>query len=249
MFKRLLVPLDETPQAFAALQVAQAIADATGGTITLVHFAAPGEPAESPVLTKAAATLHASDVPAETLTQTVPLASSVPAAIVAVACETHAELVVMAAHARHGLARLRAGSITEEVLTRCPAPVVLVGPDAATTPAAHSLSPLLVLVGGRPESSATVQLATDFAASTGAELFLLRVIVPAVVETEGAGQANGDNDRTALVYDRQALADGQGYVNTIVEELQQAGYVAQGRAMFGPLAETILTWPINWTPA
>lgn len=235
MFKRLLVPLDETPQALAALQVAQAIGDATGGAITVVHFVAPGAPVDPAAPAGAAAS--ASDVPVETLIRIVPTVSSVPAEIVATACERHAELVVMAAHARHGLARLRAGSMTEDVLAHCPIPVILVGPAAAATPAPHPLSPLLVLVDGSAASAATIDLAADFAAATGTELFLLRVIVPAPAED----QVSGDGAHLAVVYDRQALADAQHYVQAVSEDLQQRGFVAQGRAIFGPLAETILT--------
>ena len=235
MFKQLLVPLDETPQALAALQVAHAIGDATGGAITVVHFVAPGASVDPAALASAAVPL--SDVPVEMLIRTVPTVSNVAAEIVTTACERHAELVVMAAHARHGLARLRAGSITEEVLAHCSIPVMLVGPTAAATPAAHPLSPLLVLVDGSAASAATIDLAADFAAATGTELFLLRVIVPA----PAGDQVPGDNAQLALVYDRQALADAQHYVRAVSEDLQQRGFIAQGRALFGPLEETILT--------
>ncbi|MCX6023082.1 MAG: universal stress protein [Chloroflexi bacterium] len=50
--------------------------------------------------------------------------------IVAAAAEHHAALVVMASHGRTGLTRLRLGSVANQAVRRCAAPVLLVRPGA-----------------------------------------------------------------------------------------------------------------------
>lgn len=64
------------------------------------------------------------------------MATDVPAAIIAKAAETGADLIVMGTHSRTGLSHLFAGSVAEDVIRRSPVPVLVVGPRVGSKVAA-----------------------------------------------------------------------------------------------------------------
>jgi nucleotide-binding universal stress UspA family protein len=119
MFSRLLVPLDATLEAAAALPAAATLARATGASITLVrvptqHGEDPAEEAIGDLIVKdevraAAAELASRGLVANWLVRTGPLAES----IIQAGLEINADVIVMATHGRTGLGRAFAGSVSE----------------------------------------------------------------------------------------------------------------------------------------
>jgi nucleotide-binding universal stress UspA family protein len=145
MFKRVLVPLDGSQLAEAALAPALAIAEKQGGAVLLLRVVVPAE------LDLAAghgqgyydlnklwekqerqkADYYLRQVRAEWQGCGVPLQLEVavgapPNVIVATAAHHGAQLIVMATHGRSGLGRLVYGSVAEAVLRGAEVPVLLV---------------------------------------------------------------------------------------------------------------------------
>jgi nucleotide-binding universal stress UspA family protein len=149
----LLVPLDGSPFAEAALTTALDIASPTGELI-LVHVAVPPDHVERDELGRVVAYLDQQEaairLDAEAYLSDVArqLRSSAPAlgvsldvrigeparGIVMAAADRGAELVVMATHGRTGLQRAVLGSIAGEVLRAGRTPLLLVHPAAAPPP-------------------------------------------------------------------------------------------------------------------
>jgi nucleotide-binding universal stress UspA family protein len=143
MYRRILVPVDGTERATAALGAALGLARLGGGTIVGVHVAGEtpllatgdiggpfydawrneadrvGRDALDYVVRRATE----AGVPCETV-----LAPPGPAwdGIIATARARGCDLVVMASHGRHGLAARLLGSETQRVLTHCDIPVLVV---------------------------------------------------------------------------------------------------------------------------
>jgi nucleotide-binding universal stress UspA family protein len=153
---RILVPLDGSALAEAALGPAIELATALAGSLLLTHFVegeAGGSSFEAGVLKGPEVYLSqmASDLRDDgTVVEVLAGIGSAASGIVAAARERQVDLIVMATHARRGLARLRVGSVTEATLERATVPVLVVQP-----PPLQHLSGAPVTVGGidRPVGS------------------------------------------------------------------------------------------------
>lgn len=140
MYKKILVPLDRSFGAEAALPVAGDLAKANGSVIRLLHVA----PSPAAIVAEGRVLAYA-DQEADRLQNEAqdylreaanrlsgsPVEFAVrfgePAEeIIEEARETGADLIAMATHGRTGVARLLLGSIAEAVLRRSEIPVVLV---------------------------------------------------------------------------------------------------------------------------
>jgi nucleotide-binding universal stress UspA family protein len=139
--RRILVPLDGSELAEAALPRVAALARASGARVTLLQVVGPPAPELRPsevaglpeddealaerarrYLAGAAARLSEQGVGVET-----EVAFGWPAErIGAAAAEGHADLIAMSTHARGGLDRLIVGSVADQVLRRAEVPVLLV---------------------------------------------------------------------------------------------------------------------------
>lgn len=139
---KLLVPLDGSPFAEAALPHATALARALDGTIVLMRMVEPpvapyvaGEvlvPGIAPelaaqaesYLAEIAQSLRDAGLSVETVTR-----EGWPADAIAYGAEAlGANLIVMTTHGRTGIARLLLGSVAMEVVRRSPLPVMLIRP-------------------------------------------------------------------------------------------------------------------------
>jgi nucleotide-binding universal stress UspA family protein len=144
--RTVLVPLDATAAAEAALPVAAALAWALGATLHLVMVVATqgtvrGERQAStsllPAAARAALDLEEQDagdyleaLAARLRTPTLPITTevrrgNVPSALAAEAAEPGVGLIVVATHGRAGLQAVWAGSTTAQLLARTRAPVLL----------------------------------------------------------------------------------------------------------------------------
>lgn len=143
MFARILVAVDESPQAASALDLAIELAKALSASITLVHAIDPGsiataatdagattvmeieldelQAAGRELLDATTARVRAAGVPVETI-----LRDGVPATtIVDTARRSNCDLIVIGTHGRHGVARVFLGSCAEGVLRESPVPVLV----------------------------------------------------------------------------------------------------------------------------
>jgi nucleotide-binding universal stress UspA family protein len=143
VFKAILVAVDESPQAAAALDLAIGLAKTLGAALTLVHAIDPAAIASA---ADDAAAASAMEIELEEL-QTAGLqlveaasakarAAGISAATVVrdgtpstvildTARRTDSDLIVIGTHGRHGVARFFVGSCAEAVLRESPVPVLI----------------------------------------------------------------------------------------------------------------------------
>ncbi len=148
--RRILVPVDFTPEATTAIAYAGAFAQAFGAAITLLHVydvpdlmaaIVPGADVSTDLestrlawereLERRRAELRARAADVQVL-----IRPGAPAKeIVQLAAQGQFDLIVMGTHGRSGLDRLLVGSVAESVLRRAPCAVVIVRPPVASAPA------------------------------------------------------------------------------------------------------------------
>jgi nucleotide-binding universal stress UspA family protein len=156
MYQRILVPIDGSSTAAAGLDEAIELARLTGATLCLVHIvevthhvtgfepfevfandALPGmEKAGNELLESAREHVVASEVPVETQLLT-SLATPVWELVIAQAKSSHADLIVIGTHGRHGVNRFLLGSDAERILRLAPVPVLLVRPKKRAVERPH----------------------------------------------------------------------------------------------------------------
>jgi nucleotide-binding universal stress UspA family protein len=146
VYSSILVPIEFDDPSMIALGFAKQLAVDNEATLHLLHVAsvlpafgdpAVSEKAHSPVEEKARATLEI--IAKQHLTgvaHQIHTASAGPRAlakaIVVVAAEVNADIIVIKTHGRKGLSRFILGSVAEEVVRTALCPVLTLSPDALT---------------------------------------------------------------------------------------------------------------------
>jgi nucleotide-binding universal stress UspA family protein len=144
MYKKILVPLDGSPLAEAALPHAEALAKSEGAEIILLRVAVTParylfahNPAEGnniihmiemeaeEYLKEEVAKLQSEGVKVTGIT----CDGTPPEEILEAAEETHADVIAMATHGHVGIQRLLQGSVAEEVVHASHIPVMLIHPS------------------------------------------------------------------------------------------------------------------------
>ena len=161
MFKRILVPLDGSTRAAEALEFAQALAQTSLASLTLLHVEPGGAQVESTrrdhvELDALVERLHADGLDARAIIRF----DDPEDGIALTATLESADLVVLAPHLREGMDTLLHPSVTKRMLTRSPAPL-LIFPDAmpyigATTPLADPAERILVPLDGSRRAPAAI---------------------------------------------------------------------------------------------
>jgi nucleotide-binding universal stress UspA family protein len=127
-------------------------------------------------LTNLVGTLSKEGIEADMVLRAPPAAQ----AIVEVAREQHADLIVMASHQRHGLNRWLNGSVTEAVLQNTATPLLVV--PAQALPSSRQTVRVLVPLDGSAPGEAALDVLKGWAARRPIEVLLLRILaIPRVV--------------------------------------------------------------------
>lgn len=250
MCKHILVPLDGSAPAEAAIPVAAGLATTLGARVTLMHVIERNAPATihgAPHLTQAAeATAYLEAIrtrrfPADmdvTCHVHTTEAENVARSIVEHQQELTPDLIVMCAHGRRSLHNRVVGRLAQQVVGLGRIPVMLVAPDAA--PAVFTCRRLLVPVDGQPEHAVGLDWVEHFAQALGATLDLLLVVPPAA-KLQGvqaaAGQLLPSSTRVLLDLAEQGAAE---YLHCQVTRLHTAGVAATGRVLRGNPADVIV---------
>lgn len=179
MTESLLVPLDESPVAEAGLAVARDLAGLIGASIRLMTVVVPNSDEAEAVEYLRSAADRAGIEP----TGVEVIASTGPAREIVDSAHAHRALVCMATHGRGRLGELLLGSVSQAVIARSLAPVLLVGPDAQVAPQASG--PVLVPLDGSPSATTALPLAIAWASDLGVGLHLVHVTPPGSIGTEG----------------------------------------------------------------
>ncbi|HEY8744229.1 MAG TPA: universal stress protein [Chloroflexota bacterium] len=246
--RSLLVPLDSSPLAEAALPYAEAIAKATNASLRLLTVAetagegligaGAGMFAYLPNAHREALSDYLADATAKVRERgfavTMLMLEGRAAEAIALAAERlAADLIVMATHGRGGAARWLIGSVADKVMRTGTTPVLLVQPPAEGAPSEVSLSRIMVPLDGSPLAEGALPLAAQLALATGARLILVHV------EPFGPALATGfelvpDFSIAEIGVCAPALA----YLQDIAHTLA-AGQQVQTVALRGPVADAL----------
>ena len=240
MFTKLLVPLDGTIEAAAALPAATTLARATGASITLVRVtvnnaddpaeALVGDPIAEDEVRAAAEDLARSGLLVDWLVRAGPVAES----IIQAAQVSKADVIVMATHGRVGISRAFAGSVSERVVADSGRLVLLLKPDDKRL---NHIATLLVPVDGTAGGVLGLGTAVGLAQATGARMVLLDVVPP--MPTWMYGSEVGFVGAVGYfdpVWEEEALRSAETYVAGLAERLRKTGLHVETRALRGEIA-------------
>lgn len=173
--RTIIVPLDGSVHALAALPVARMLAEQQGAILHMVHVEGRMLPPRDLVSHLRLASEQLYDSVLNQLTGTPALS------IVQEALERQSILIVMCT--RTGVAEPHSGlgPVAEEVVRTAPCPVVLVSPRRGMHP--WILRQILLPHDGTPTMAAAIHPALDLAERSGADLWVLHVAAP---QTEAA---------------------------------------------------------------
>lgn len=189
MFENILVPLDGSRLAEAALPIAAYFAARNNAQVTLVHVIevhAPEtvhgdrhlrEPQEAdeylrrisetafPPGTTVSYHVHSDQV------------RDVAESITEHTGDFKSDLVVMCTHGHGGLHHLLAGNIAQKVVTSCRSPLIVTRPEQGSAPKPFACRKILVPLDGNPEHETMLPLVTEIARTCGSTLHL-QLVVP-----------------------------------------------------------------------
>lgn len=202
MFKHVLVPLDGSRLAEAALSPAAYLAQKLGASVTLIHIierdapqAIHGErhltnPEDARAyLDEVAQRRFPEEVHVERHIHTSRMAD-VSRDIVDQAEELAPDLIVMCTHGQGGLRDLLFGSIAQQVVAQGTTPVLLIRPTGADREPSFPCHRLLVPLDGVPEHEQSLLVAIELARACGAELHLI-LVVPTLSTLSGPNAVAG----------------------------------------------------------
>lgn len=188
MFEHLLVPLDGSRLAEAALPAAATLSKTLGARVTLIHVIERGAPQEihgeqhlsdpteaSAYLSEVAARAFSPGVRVEQHVHTAEV-KDVARSIVEHADELGPDLVVMCTHGRGGVRTWLLGSIAQQVVALRATPVLLIQPDGVAATPDFACQRLLVPLDGNPDHEQGLVVAAALARACAADLHLLMAI-------------------------------------------------------------------------
>jgi nucleotide-binding universal stress UspA family protein len=187
-FQHLLVPLDGSKMAEAALPAAAFLAEHLKASVTLMHLIerrasrqvhgerhlTDPDPAKV-YLYDIAADAFAPSVKSEIHVHDVGIAN-VARGIVEHAEEFNSDLIVMCSHGRAGFSGWFYGSIAQQVISEGMRPVLLIQPTPGVELPPFTCRKVLVPLDGQPEHEKGLTIAVILAQACGASLHLLMVV-------------------------------------------------------------------------
>jgi nucleotide-binding universal stress UspA family protein len=237
MIRSLLVPLDGSPLAAAAVPLARTIAEATGGSITLLRVPlshSASELAEAANYLEAVAEeLRGANVPVQTVVRPGEPARE----ILFEARSLRSDLIVMATRAPGPRSMAILTSVARWVLANSPAPVLLARKGGV---ASTQLRTLLVPVDGSPGGSIALGAAVPLARASGARIVLLEVVVPVPASAYAALPGMTLGGSIDPTWEQAALASARVYVDQLAQRLGERGQQTESRVALGDVGAQII---------
>lgn len=251
MFKHILVPLDGSLLAEAALPAAAFLAARFDARVTLFHVVEKNAPSEvhgQPHLKNAedAATyLHLLSQrafpPEITVDRHVHAteADNVADSIVAHADELEHDLVVMCSHGRGQALHLFLGSIAQKVIAQGSRPVLITHPDDQGGAPPFACNNILVPLDDNPGHAQALPVSEEIARACGAALHLV-MVVPRFATLSGTEKASGRMlpSTTSRILE-MASQDAREIFREQLESLRRQGFTASAHVLRGDPAKTI----------
>lgn len=248
MFTRLLVPLDGSALAETALPAAKVLARRFGAELDLMcaeHPLASTEeaPSTKPFASHLAAQAYLDRLAGQLSQEGIPVHAVLPPAnpaegIIAQAELDQVDLIVMATHGRTGFDALLHPSVTWQVFSRTPAPVLVcrgVQPDASVRTQAplprfmtEAAIPILVPLDGSLQAEAALPLAQQFAQTFGNPVRLVRVVPYPILVDSGFGPVPLTEEMITW-----SLAEAEHYLKVKQATLESYGLRVEIESMLG----------------
>jgi nucleotide-binding universal stress UspA family protein len=257
MFKHLLVPLDGSSLAEAAVPAAVYLAQTLGASTTLIHIIeadAPqeihgdrhlSEPDQARTYLESAAETFPPGLSVECHVHTLP-ANDVARGIVEHVDEFAPDLIVMCTHGSGGLRGLVVGSIAQQVIALGKTPVLLIHPSSASgggTGGGGSWGPLhrlLVPLDGNADHEQGLSVARGLAGACGADLYLVTAVhTSGSLTWQSAATARLLPSMTDAYLDL-AQEEAVAYLRRCIAVFQGTGTVVAAEVQRGDPAEAIV---------
>jgi nucleotide-binding universal stress UspA family protein len=210
---QILVPLDTTRVAEAALPIARLLAADADARLNLVAVSTSPEPGQTRTLYAYLDAMAVDERRSGRRVRTSLRIGDPADAILTLERELEADLIVMATHGRSGLGRLVLGSVAHRVVRAGRAPIVLLRPG---TRRVEQLQTVLVPLDGTPGGSLALSMAVPLARAGHARLVLVR--------------ASSSNPEAMAVY-----------ADSVAASLRRVGLDAEGHGSTGRPAAAILS--------
>ena len=253
MFKNILVPLDGSKLAEAAVPPATSLAKTLDAPVMLLHIIekdAPQEVHSNHHLTKAdeavaylkniAATTSFKDLKVETHVHTAEVKDVAASIIQHASEEFNPDLIVMCAHGQGGFRDLIFGSIAQQVLAGGQTPLLLLRPKSAES-SSFTLRRLLVPLDGESVHDESLRYALELAKANKAELYLLTVIPTYSTLSGHQAAASSMLPITATAFLDIQEETAKEHLQTHLDEFLEAGYNVNAEIARGDPAEVIVT--------
>lgn len=251
MFRHLLIPLDGSKMAEAALPAAAFLAEKLASRVTLMHVVernAPSEVHGQPHLKNARdASAYLSELSQRAFAKGVAVdfhvheaeVDNVAGSIVAHADELKHDLVIMCSHGRGKSLHLFLGSIAQKVIGMGSIPVLITHPDEQGGAPPFSCRNILVPLDGDPDHAKALPVAKEIALACNAALHLATV-VPRFSSLSGEAMVSGRMlPATASKILELEYKDAQEFIKAEMESLRSQGFAASGHVLRGDPAGMI----------
>jgi nucleotide-binding universal stress UspA family protein len=251
-FKHVIVPLDGSALAEAAVPPAVLLARRLGGQVTLFHVIEKSAPesvhGERHLRSAEEAQRYLGDVRQAQIPEAIEVnihvhtdpADDVAQSIVEHAAELGNDLISMCTHGRGGLKDWIYGRIPAKILAAGSEPVLLVQPASDPLVRRFGCQHLLVPLDGDPAHEAGLQIGLELAKSCGASVDLLTVV-------HTRGELPGPRGASAQLMPRAAsvlleltVENAKDYLEAHVSDLRGRGIAASFRVMRGDPAQAII---------
>ena len=257
MFKHILVPLDGSEMAEAALPAAAFLAEKLDARITLMHVIEKNAPSEvhgQPHLHSAPeAVTYLEEMARRYFPRHVSVychvhtaeVDNVAASIVANADELSNDLVVMCSHGRGAALHLFLGSIAQRVVSLDSRPVLITHPTEAGKAPAFSCRHILVPLDGESEHAQALPMSKTLARACTAALHLVSVIPNLATLSGDAAMASRVLPGTTSRLLEFSTQDAESNLHALEEQLTAEGFEASAHVLRGDPAKVILDAALN----
>jgi nucleotide-binding universal stress UspA family protein len=232
---RILVPLDDSPEASVALPYAAALA--TPGTeivlLTVVPSATDADAARAGLET-AAQRLR---VAGQTV-RTEVVTGDPARCIVDMAADLRAEMIVIASHGRGAFGRLIYGSVADQVGRESPVPVMVVR-FRQVQPGPVGVTRLVVPLDGSSRAEAALPVATTISRRLGTPILLVRVVDPADLMPPAVGVGEAIPFEIYDEAEKELEQEARRYLDTVAQKLREQGLPVASSMLMGSPASAI----------
>jgi nucleotide-binding universal stress UspA family protein len=232
---RILVPLDGSQEARAALPYAAALT-VPGTEIVLLTVVRSGADADA-----ARADLESATQRLRVAGQTVRTEVEVgdPAErIVDMAADLRAEMIVMASHGRGALGRLIYGSVADRVAREATIPTMVVR-ARQVEPGPVGITRLVVPLDGSPLAEAALPVATAISRRLGTPLLLVRAVDPTDLMPPAVGIGEAIPFEIYDEAEQEMERDARNYLDAMAKKLHDQGLRVATSVLTGPPASSI----------